>query len=99
MYFAIGVEPDERHGLDAGVMEDRVDGVLVAVDDVEDALGQASVLEQLRHQDAGRRILFRRLQDERVPAEERNGNIHIGTIAGKLNGVMPAQTPTGSSRE
>ena len=23
------------------------------------------------------------------------GNIHIGTIAGKLNGVMPAQTPNG----
>jgi len=23
------------------------------------------------------------------------GNIHIGTITGKLNGVMPAQTPTG----
>ena len=23
------------------------------------------------------------------------GNIHIGTIAGKLNGVMPAQTPKG----
>jgi len=24
-----------------------------------------------------------------------NGNIHIGTITGKLNGVMPAQTPSG----
>ena len=23
------------------------------------------------------------------------GNIHIGTIAGKLNGVIPAQTPSG----
>ena len=23
------------------------------------------------------------------------GNIHSGTITGKLNGVMPAQTPTG----
>ena len=23
------------------------------------------------------------------------GNIHIGTIAGKLNGVIPAQTPRG----
>ena len=23
------------------------------------------------------------------------GNIHNGTMAGKLNGVMPAQTPTG----
>ena len=23
------------------------------------------------------------------------GNIHIGTITGKLNGVIPTQTPTG----
>jgi len=23
------------------------------------------------------------------------GNIHIGTIAGKLKGVIPTQTPTG----
>ena len=25
-----------------------------------------------------------------------NGYIHIGTMAGKLNGVMPTQTPSGS---
>ena len=33
------------------------------------------------------------------PHTSASGNIHIGTIAGKLNGVIPAQTPTGSSRE
>ncbi len=27
------------------------------------------------------------------------GCIHIGTIAGKLNGVMPATTPSGSRKE
>src|SRR5688500_13890301 len=26
------------------------------------------------------------------------GNIHSGTIAGKLNGVMPTQTPTGGRK-
>ena len=26
------------------------------------------------------------------------GNSHIGTMAGKLNGVMPATTPSGSRR-
>ena len=30
-----------------------------------------------------------------LPQTSAIGNIHIGTIAGKLNGVMPAQTPTG----
>jgi hypothetical protein len=30
-----------------------------------------------------------------LPQAIATGNIHIGTIAGKLNGVIPAQTPTG----
>src|SRR5512137_1971478 len=30
-----------------------------------------------------------------LPQASATGYIHIGTIAGKLNGVMPAQTPTG----
>ena len=30
-----------------------------------------------------------------LPQASAIGNIHIGTIAGKLNGVMPAQTPSG----
>ncbi len=30
-----------------------------------------------------------------LPQARATGNIHIGTIAGKLNGVMPAHTPTG----
>src|SRR5690348_6871180 len=30
-----------------------------------------------------------------LPQATAIGNIHSGTIAGKLNGVMPAHTPTG----
>ncbi len=30
-----------------------------------------------------------------LPATSALQNIHIGTIAGKLNGVMPATTPSG----
>ena len=30
-----------------------------------------------------------------LPHASASGNIHIGTIAGKLNGVMPTATPTG----
>ena len=30
-----------------------------------------------------------------LPQAIATGNIHMGTIAGKLNGVMPAHTPTG----
>ena len=63
---------DERHRLDAGVVEDGVDRLLVAVHDVEDAVRQARLLEQFGHPDAGRRILFRRLQHEGVAARERD---------------------------
>src|SRR3954470_15268386 len=31
------------------------------------------------------------------PQARASGNIHIGTIAGKLNGVIPTQTPRGWS--
>ena len=30
-----------------------------------------------------------------LPQAMARGNIHIGTMAGKLNGVMPATTPRG----
>ena len=30
-----------------------------------------------------------------LPHAMATGNIHMGTMAGKLNGVMPAHTPTG----
>ena len=30
-----------------------------------------------------------------LPAAIATGNIHIGTITGKLNGVIPAHTPSG----
>ncbi len=38
---------DEAHRLDVGMVEDRVDGFLVAVDDVEHAGREAGLLEQL----------------------------------------------------
>ncbi len=35
------------------------------------------------------------LRTKVFPQTSASGNIHIGTIAGKLNGVMPTQTPSG----
>ena len=34
-----------------------------------------------------------------LPQAMATGNIHSGTITGKLNGVMPAHTPTGCNNE
>jgi hypothetical protein len=36
--------PDEGHGGDVGMLEQRVDRDLAAVDDIADAIGQASLL-------------------------------------------------------
>ena len=62
---------DEADGADILVLEDRVDRDLVAVHDVEDAVGQAGLLEQLGGPDRCGRILLGRLQHERVAARER----------------------------
>ena len=64
---------DEAHGRDVGMLEDPVDRHLVAVDDVEDAIRHARLLEQLGHVDRCGRVLLGRLEDERVPAGDRVG--------------------------
>ena len=40
---------DERHRIDVGMREERVDRFLVAVNDVEHAVRQSGLFEQLRH--------------------------------------------------
>ncbi len=55
----------------SGCSSRRVDRDLVAVDDVEDAVGQARLLEQLGREDRCRGILLGWLQDEGVAAGDR----------------------------
>ena len=87
---------DEADGLDGGVGEDGVDGDFVAVDDVEDAVGQAGFLEHLGEEDGGAGVALAGLEDEGVAAGEGDaGTSTCGTMAGKLKGVMPATTPSG----
>ena len=62
---------DEAHRGDAGVLEDRVHGHLVSLDDVEDAVRHAGLLEQLGDVERRRRVLLRGLEHERVAARER----------------------------
>ena len=53
------------------MLEQRVDRDLVAVDDVEDAVGQTGLLQQLGGPERCRRILLRGLEHERVAARDR----------------------------
>jgi hypothetical protein len=68
-----GGRADEADSRDARVVEQRVDGDLVALDGSRSDGLSTNVL----------------------PQAIATGNIQSGTIAGKLNGVMPAQTPSG----
>jgi hypothetical protein len=69
------------------------------VHDVEDAVGQTCLLPELGdpHRGDGSRSLG--LRTKVLPQAMATGNIHIGTMAGKLNGVMPATTPSASRKE
>ena len=64
---------DETDGPDPRVGQDRIDRFLVAVDDIEHALGQAGLEQELAEPHRHRRIALRRLEDKGVAAGERRG--------------------------
>ena len=58
----------EADGGDVGVVQQRVDGLLLAVDHVEDTVGQACLLPQPGQEHRRGRVLLAGLEDEGVPA-------------------------------
>ena len=91
---------DERDRRDVGMVEQRVDRDLVAVHDVEHAVGQARLAIEVGDHIGHARIALGGLEHERVPRRDRrSGASTIGTMIGKLNGVIPAHTPSGWRNE
>ena len=80
--FADGGRADEADRADAGVGEDGVDRLLVAVYHVDHAGRRARLLHQLGEAKPAGWVLLRRLEDEGVAAGERQGEHHMGTMAG-----------------
>jgi hypothetical protein len=64
-----GSRADERDAVDPRVLEDRVDGRLAPVDEVDDT-GRDDTVEELERPLCGEGILLRRLADEGVPARD-----------------------------
>ena len=85
----------EADRADVGVLEDAVHRDLVAVHDVEHAVGEPGLVEDLGDQHAGAGVALGRLEHDGVPARDAFGTIHSGTMHGKLNGVMHPTTPIG----
>ncbi len=77
------------------IAQDRIHERRIALQDVEQTVGQPRALQQLRHEKRRRRIAFAGLQDESVPCSERERKHPARHHAGKLKGVMPATTPRG----
>ena len=82
--FGDGGRSDEADGLDGGVGQDGVDGDLVSVDDVEDAVGKAGFLEHLGEEDGGAGVALAGLEDEGVAAGEGDGEHPHGDHGGKV---------------
>jgi hypothetical protein len=95
MYWAIGVEPTNEIDWTTGEFEQAVDGLLVALQHGEDAVRQAGFLPQVRDPQGCRRVLLGRLQNDGVAAAIAMGKNHIGTMTGKLKGLMTPTTPSG----
>jgi hypothetical protein len=92
-----GRRADEGDGPDLRVGEEGVDALAAAVDDVEDALGQARLLEELGQRIAVSGTFSLGFRTNVFPQAIARGNIQRGTMAGKLKGVIPTHTPSGWS--
>src|SRR5690349_15191781 len=99
MYFAIGVEPTNDTAATSGWVSSASTAVLSPCTTLNTPSGSpASAHSSAMKFDAlGSRSLG--LSTNVLPVAIATGYIHIGTIAGKLNGVMPAHTPSGWRNE
>src|SRR6476661_2544372 len=95
MYCAIGVEPTNEIAATFGCSRRRSTATLSPWTTLRTPGGRPasarSCAQKFAHD--GSRSLGLRMNV--LPHAIAIGYIHIGTIAGKLNGVMPATTPTG----
>src|SRR3978361_1058903 len=99
MYRAIGVEPTNEIAATLGCSSRRSTAALSPWTTLNTPGGRpasaSSWAQKLEHD--GSRSLG--LSTNVLPHAIAIGYIHIGTIAGKLNGVMPATTPSGWRHE
>ena len=99
MYFAIGVEPTKETAAMSGWSRIASTATLSPCTTLKTPSGRpASAHSWATSVDTdGSRSLG--LSTKVLPQAIATGCIHIGTIAGKLNGVIPATTPSGSRKE
>src|ERR671934_1043653 len=95
MYFAIGVEPTNDTALMSGCSSTASTATLSPCTTLKTPSGTpASFSSSAVHSDADGSFSDG-FSTNVLPQARAGAHIHIGTIAGKLNGVIPATTPSG----
>ncbi len=95
MWRAIGVEPTKETAAMSGWASSASTATLSPWTTLSTPAGRpASVISSASLLDADGSFSLG-LRTKVLPQAMASGNIHIGTIAGKLKGVMPATTPSG----
>ena len=77
------------------MLEQRVDGDLVAVTTLKTPSGRPASFSSSAVKIDADGSFSDGFRTNVLPHAIAGAHIHIGTIAGKLNGVMPATTPSG----
>src|ERR1700689_4438114 len=95
MYCAIGVEPTNEIAATFGCSSNRSTATLSPCTTLSTPGGKPASLNNCAQKFAADGSRSLGLSTNVLPHAIASGYIHIGTIAGKLNGVMPATTPSG----
>jgi len=94
MYSAIGVEPTKLTAATRGSSSSASTATLSPCTTLNTPSGRPASLSSLPSSTPVEGSRSEGLRTNVLPQAMATGNIHIGTIAGKLNGVMPAHTPS-----
>src|SRR6267142_7137212 len=95
MYLAMGVEPTNDTAFTRGWLSRESTATLSPCTTLKTPSGSPASLNSFAMRIDAEGTFSDGLSTNVLPQAIAIGNIHSGTITGKLNGVMPAHTPTG----
>src|SRR6476660_8156800 len=95
MYFATGVEPTNEIAATSGCSSSASTATLSPCTTLKTPSGTPACLSNSAVNTDADGSFSEGLRTNVLPQASAGAHIHIGTIAGKLNGVMPATTPSG----
>src|SRR5665213_2794465 len=95
MYSAIGVEPTKLTAATCGCSSSASTAALSPCTTLKTPGGKPASAKSSAISTLAEGSRSDGFSTKVLPQAIATGNIHIGTITGKLNGVIPAQTPSG----